>query len=188
MSNCAPAQQPAVESGDGANDNNNNNDDGAVPSTSRADHDELAQGDNAEKGGKPKTTRKRQSQVEEYCERILNMSERDDDPVDLKLAALGAQIKRKLSDADDRDDLIFELEQVARQYFRAKKLREETVTVPARDVVSRPPPPLQPQPQPMAQAQAQSDGGLLDMGMLAQYNEDNIEYMRDPSGATFMKF
>ena len=55
------------------------------------------------------------------------MSEKEDDPVDLKLAALSSTIKRKLNDPDECDEILFEIEQVARKFFRAKKTREETV-------------------------------------------------------------
>ena len=114
------------------------------------------------------------------------MSEKEDDPVDLKLAALSSTIKRKLNDPDERDEILFEIEQVARKFFRAKKTREETVVpVPACEVVVRPPPPLQPQPQ------MQEQGGIIEMPVGAQYSPDNvqIEYVRDPtSGATYMKF
>ena len=167
MTNCAPSNQAeqVVDVEPPNNNNSNNNNDGAVPSTSRAEGSEVGQGDNV---GKPKTGRKKTQVVEDYCERILSMSEKDDDPVDLKLAALCTQIKRKLPDADERDDLIFELEQVARQFFRAKKTRaEETVVpVPACEVVViRPPPPLQAPPalRSMPQIQSDANGGIIEM-------------------------
>ena len=94
---------------------------------------------------KPKS--RAQVEREELADRILNFAEKEDHPVDLELAALGAKIKRKLPDLDDQDELMDEIKDCARAFFQRKR----RATVPPANNVNtapqnavqppRPPPP-----------------------------------------------
>ena len=108
----------------------------------------------------------------------------------MELAALSSKIKQKLPDPDDQDDLLDEIEDLARSYFQ-RKCRNITTpptttsTVMPTTVITTqmPPPPLQR----LGQMQQQEGGG----DVLIQQNEYNpsVEYVRDAAtGATFMAF
>ena len=155
---------------------------------------------------KPHRWSKTQEYQQEITERILSMAEKEDDPVDLELASLGARIKRKLQDSDERDELLDELNEVARSFFFRKKRKLDRTEVATAvqvtgeltsnsQVISRPPPPLQMQPQIQQQIQPpmQGDAGndmlfkVSGLAPMQQYNT-NLQYVSDPtSGNTYMK-
>ena len=103
-------------------------------------------------------------------------------------------MKRKLNE-DEIDELLDELNNVARQFFARKRRRMEIVPVTvedgastsvAQDLVSRPPPPLQRQPQIMVQEEVVESGDILfEMsGPMPQYN---LQYVSDPgNNKTYM--
>ena len=96
-------------------------------------------------GNKKKAKSRAQQEREELADRIINFAEKEDHPVDLELAALGAKIKRKLPDLDDQDDLMDEIKDCARAFFQNKRRAKTTTPPPGnagqRNVVQAPPPP-----------------------------------------------
>ena len=145
------------------------------------------------KTGKKKSKTRTQIEREELADKIINFANKEDNPVDLELAALSSKIKRKLPDPDDQDDLLDEIKDLARSYFQ-RKCRNVTTppTTTTSTVMPTPggataaimtqmPPPLQR----LGQIQQQEGGG----DVIIQQNEYNptVEYVPDAAtGATFM--
>ena len=50
-----------------------------------------------------------QVECEELADRIINFAEKEDHPVDLELAVLGAKIKHKLPNLNNQDELMDEI-------------------------------------------------------------------------------
>ena len=164
-------------------DNTNNNSNGNSNNTPDTDDDGSVQNKPTAKNRK-KT--KAQQYSEELSERILNLAEKDDDPVDLELASLGSKIKRRLHDIEERDELLDELNEVARNFFLRKRTKRATASADV-SVPTRPPPPLQMQP---PQVPLAEDGMLLEVSELPPLRPYNaaVEYVQDPiSKATYMK-
>ena len=142
--------------------------------------------------GKKKTKSRGQIEREELADRIINFANKEDHPVDLQLAALSSKIKRKLPNPDDQDDLLDEINEVARSFFSRKRRAAELSTVstvpqtrPTTTTtmtsglpnLAPPPPPLQwnGREQHPQQQQHQHGGG------------DVLNYLTDAtSGATYM--
>ena len=147
---------------------------------------------------KCKHVSKRKQYNAELNERILQMAEREEDQVDLELAAIGARIKRKLS-PDEIDDLLDEIKDLTRSFINRKQRREEiaavsiwptTSTAPTAVTVA-PPPPLQRQPIIQTQNQAKELGDqsiLFDMTGMPPMEQYDMQYVTDPgSQTTYMK-
>ena len=150
-----------------------------------------------------KVSKKQQFNIE-LSERILNLAEKEDDQVDLELAAIGARIKRKLNN-DEIDDILDEIKEVTKAFFDRKRRWQEIVAVsvqqvapcvPPNAVMAVPPPPLvrQPQKQHIQQDDEQGGGGggpdvLFDItGMPPMQGYDNLEFITDPANQnTYMK-
>ena len=146
--------------------------------------------------------RKRVSKKEQYNaklnECILQMAEREEDQVDLELAAIGARIKRKLS-PDEIDDLLDEIKDLTRAFINRKQRREEIVAVSVQPTTSTaptavtvaPPPPLQRQPIIQTQNQAKELGDqsiLFDMTGMPPMEQYDMQYVTDPGNqTTYMK-
>ena len=64
-------------------------------------------------------SKKQQFNVE-LSERILNLAEKEDDQVDLELAAIGARIKRKLNN-DEIDDILDEIKEVTKDFSTGRE-------------------------------------------------------------------
>ena len=141
--------------------------------------------------GKKKTKSRGQIEREELADRIINFANKEDHPVDLQLAALSSKIKRKLPNPDDQDDLLDEINEVARSFFSRKRraaelstvstvpqTRPTTTTTMTSELPNIPPPPLQwngREQHPQQQQQQQHGGG------------DVLNYLTDAtSGATYM--
>ena len=164
----------------------------AVAGISEENRDEIAQSDNdtvfeTTSSHPPKTGKKSKSRAqverEELAEKIINFASKEDHPVDLELAALCSQIKRKLPDPDDQDDLLDEIKDVARAFFQRKKHASNNVSTvqPVRQTPSPPPPPLQIFPQQQQQQQQEQGSG----DMTSQYS--TVNYLTDgTTGATYM--
>ena len=73
------------------------------------------------KTGKKKSKTRAQIEREELADKIINFANKEDNPVDLELAALSSKIKCKLPDPDDQDDLLDEIKDLARSYFQRKR-------------------------------------------------------------------
>ena len=174
-----------------SNSNNNNDENDVTASTSSEDREETLQSDTDTmtentscrpgKTGK-KTKTRSQLEREELTEKIINLANKEDHPVDLELAALSSKIKRKLPDPDDQDDLLDKIKDVARAFFQRKRSKNSTVPSTATTTtaaactvtqqVAPPPPPLQMYPQ---------------ENIAQQYNNNNVSYLTDgTSGATYM--
>ena len=92
-------------------------------------HNEDGEGDGPQRQEASSSTsntapkRKHVSKKEQYNaelnERILQMAEREEDQVDLELAAIEARIKHKLS-PDEIDDLLDEIEDLTRSFINRK--------------------------------------------------------------------
>ena len=90
------------------------------------------------------------------------MAEKEEDQVDLELAAIRARIKRKLS-PDEIDNLLDEFKDLARAVINRKRRKQEIAAVSVQPTTSTaptavtvaPPPPLQRQPMVQTQEQAQ---------------------------------
>ena len=67
----------------------------------------------------PKRLSKKEQYNAELNECILQMAEREEDQVDLELAAIGARIKHKLS-PDEIDDLLDEIKDLTRSFINRK--------------------------------------------------------------------
>ena len=141
---------------------------------------------------KKKTTKKLQFQ-EELSERILHLAEKEDDQVDLELSAIGQRMKHKLNN-DEIDDLLDEIKDCTRKFFDNKRRRAEIVTVTVQpqmltapnEVVSVPPPPLQRHPHISTDNGPEGPGDMLiECAIQPSYN--NMEYVTDPGGQTYMK-
>ena len=146
--------------------------------------------------------RKRVSRKEQYNaelnECILQMAEREEDQVDLELAAIGARMKRKLS-PDEIDDLLDEIKDLTRSFINRKRRREEIAAVSVQPTTSAaptavtvaPPPPLQRQPMIQTQNQAKELGDqsiLFDMTGMPPMEQYDMQYVTDPgSQTTYMK-
>ena len=144
------------------------------------------------KTGKKKSKTRAQIEREELADKIINFANKEDNPVDLELAALSSKIKRKLPDPDDQDDLLDEIKDLARSYFQRKRRNITTPPTTTSTMMPTPggataavmtqmPPPLQR----LGQIQQQEGGG----DVIIQQNEYNptVEYVRDAAtGATFM--
>ena len=141
--------------------------------------------------------RKRVSKKEQYNaelnEHILQMAEREEDQVDLELAAIGARIKRKLS-PDEIDDLLDKIKDLTRSFINRKRRREEIAAVSVQPTTSTaptavtvaPPPPLQRQLiiQTQNQAIVLGDQSIL-FNITGMYD---MQYVTDPgSQTTYMK-
>ena len=72
------------------------------------------------KTGKKKSKTRAQIEREELADKIINFANKEDNPVDLELAALSSKIKCKLPDQDDQDDLLDEIKDLARSYSQRK--------------------------------------------------------------------
>ena len=116
------------------------------------------------------------------------MATKEEDQVDLELAAIGTKIKHRLNE-DETDELLDAINNVVRQYFARKRRRMEIASVTVQDsastaapwdLVTRPPPPLQRQPQIGVQEDVVESGDFLfEMsGPLPNYN---LQYVSDPS-------
>ena len=66
-----------------------------------------------------KVSKKQQFNIE-LSKRILNLAEKEDDQVDLELAAIGARIKRKLNN-DEIDDILDEIKEVTKAFFQQEE-------------------------------------------------------------------
>ena len=141
---------------------------------------------NDRSGNKKKGKSRAQQECEELADHIINFAEKEEHPVDLELAALGAKIKRKLPDLDDQDDLMDQIKACARAFFQNKR-RAKTTTPPPppgnaaqRNVVHAPPPPLPPL-HLYGQQQEQQQQGMM-------YNPGNpVDYVTNATtGATLM--
>ena len=148
-----------------------------------------------------KVSKKQQFNIE-LSERILNLGEKEDDQVDLELAAIGARIKRKLN-SDEIDDILDEIKEVTKAFFDRKRRRQEIAAVSVQQaapcvqpnaVLAVPPPPLVRQPQKVQQDEQQSGGGggpevlfhITGMPPMQGYN--NLEFVTDPGNQnTHMK-
>ena len=62
---------------------------------------------------------KKEQYSAELNEHILQMAEKEEDQVDLELAAIGTRIKRKLS-PDEIDDLLDEIKDLTRAFINRK--------------------------------------------------------------------
>ena len=147
---------------------------------------------------KHKRVTKKEQYNAELNECILQMAEREENQVDLELAAIGARIKRKLS-PNEIDDLLDEIKDLTRSFINRKQRREEiaavsvqltTSTAPTAVTVA-PPPPLQRQPiiQTQNQAKELADQSILfDMTGMPPMEQYNMQYVTDPgSQTTYMK-
>ena len=152
-----------------------------------------------------KVSKKQQFNIE-LSERVLNLAEKEDNQVDLELAAIGTRIKRKLN-SDEIDDILNEIKEVTKAFFDRKRRRQEIVAVsvqqaapcvPPNAVIAVPPPPLVRQPQKQVQQVQQHDeqsgggGGpdvLFDItGMPPMQRYDNLEFVMDIANQnTYMK-
>ena len=134
----------------------------------------------------------------ELNEHILQMAEREEDQVDLELAAIGARIKCKLS-PDEIDDLLDEIKDLTRSLINRKRRREEIAAVSVQPTMSTaptgvtlaPPPLLQRQPMIQTQNQAKELGDqsiLSDMTGMPPMQQYDMQYVTDPgSQTTYMK-
>ena len=154
---------------------------------------------------------KRQQYNAELSECILNLAKKEDDQVDLELAAIGARIKRKLNN-NKINDILDEIRAVTKSFFDRKRWCQEIAAVsvqqpacvPPNAVVAVPPPLLMRQPQNQVQQgqqiqQVQQDdqhsaggGGpkvLFDInGMAPMQGYDNLQLVTDPeNNSTYMK-
>ena len=146
--------------------------------------------------------RKRLSKKEQYNaelnEHILQIAEREEDQVDLELAAIGARIKCKLS-PDEIDDLLDEIKDLTRSFINRKRRREEIAAVSVQPTTSTapsavtmaPPPPLQRQPLIQTQNQAKELGDqsiLFNMTGMPPMEQYDMQYITDPgTQTTYMK-
>ena len=145
-----------------------------------------------------KVSKKQQFNIE-LSERILNLAEKEDDQVDLELAAIGARIKRKLN-SNEIDDILDEIKEVMKAFFDRKRRQQEIAAVsvqqaapcvPPNAVITVPPPPLVRQPQKQVQQVQQNDeqggggGGpdvLFDItGMPPMQGYNNLEFVTGPA-------
>ena len=86
-----------------------------------------------------KTKSRAQVECEELADRIINFAEKEDHPVDLELAALGAKIKCKLPNLDDQDELMDELMDEIKDCAQAFFQRKHRATVPPANNVNTAP-------------------------------------------------
>ena len=127
------------------------------------------------------------------------MAEREEDQVDLELAAIGARMKHKLS-PDEIDDLLDEIKDLTRSFINRKRRREEIVavsvqptisTAPTAVTVAPSPPLLQRQSMIQTQNQAKELGDqsiLFDMTGMPPMEQYDMQYVTDPgSQTTYMK-
>ena len=63
--------------------------------------------------GKKKSKTRAQIEREELADKIINFTNKEDNPINLELAALSSKIKCKLPDPDDQDDLLDEIKDLA---------------------------------------------------------------------------
>ena len=147
---------------------------------------------------KRKHVSKKEQYNAELNECILQMAEREEDQVDLELAAIGARIKCKLS-PDEIDDLLDKIKDLTRSFINRKCRREEIVAVSVQPTTSTaptavtvaPPPQLQRQPMIQTQNQAKELGDqsiLFDMTGMPPMEQYDMQYITDPgSQTTYMK-
>ena len=147
---------------------------------------------------RPKKISKKQQVQNDLTEKILQLANKEEDQVDLELAAIGSKMKRKLTE-DEIDELLDEINTVTRAFFARKRRRTEVASVSvqdsaststaARNVVSIPPPPLQRQPQIVQQEEVVESGDMLfDMSGMQPMPQYNVQYVSDPnSNNTYMK-
>ena len=65
------------------------------------------------RAGTKKMKSRAQVECEELADRIINFAEKEDHPVDLELAVLGAKIKHKLPNLNNQDELMDEIKDCA---------------------------------------------------------------------------
>ena len=147
---------------------------------------------------KHKCVSKKEQYNAELNEHILQMAEREEDQVDLELAAIGARIKHKLS-PDEINDLLDKIKDLTRSFITRKRRREEIAAVSVQPTTSTaptavtvaPPPPLQRQPIIQTQNQAKELGDqsiLFDMTGMPPMEHYDMQYLTDPwSQTTYMK-
>ena len=147
---------------------------------------------------RPKKISKKQQVQNDLTEKILQLANKEEDQVDLELAAIGSKMKRKLTE-DEIDELLDEINTVTRAFFARKRRRTEVASVSvqdsaststaARNVVSIPPPPLQRQPQIVQEEEVVESGDILfDMSGMQPMPQYNVQYVSDPnSNNTYMK-
>ena len=147
---------------------------------------------------KRKCVSKKEQYSAQLNERILQMAEKEEDQVDLELAAIGARIKHKLS-PDEIDDLLEEIKDLTRAFINRKRRREEIAAVSIQPTTSTaptavtvaPPPPLQRQPIIQTQKQAKELGDqsiLFNMTGMPPMEQYDMQYVTDPgSQTTYMK-
>ena len=147
---------------------------------------------------RPKKISKKQQVQNDLTEKILQLANKEEDQVDLELAAIGSKMKRKLTE-DEIDELLDEINTVTRAFFARKQRRTEVASVSvqdsaststaARNVVSIPPPPLQRQPQIVQEEEVVESGDILfDMSGMQPMPQYNVQYVSDPnSNNTYMK-
>ena len=141
---------------------------------------------------------KRVSKKEQYSaklnECILQMPEKEEDQIDLELAAIGARIKCKLS-PDEINDLLDEIKDLTRAFINRKRRREEIAAVSVQPTTSTaptavtvaPPPPLQRQPIIQTQSQAKELGDqsiLFNMTGIPPMEQYDMQYVSDPGSQT----
>ena len=135
--------------------------------------------------------RKHVSKKEQYGaklnECILQMAEREEDQVDLELAAIRARIKRKLSPDNLLDDLTraFIIKKQRREEIAAVSVQPTTSTAPTAVTVA--PSPLQRQPIIQTQNQAKELGDqsiLFDMTGMQPMEQYDMQYVTDPGSQT----
>ena len=159
---------------------------------------------------RPKKISRKQQYQNDLTEKILQLAHKEEDQVDLELAAIGAKMKRKLNE-EEIYELLDELNNVARQFFARKRRRTEIASVSvedrpstsaARNVVSMPPPQLQRQPQievqqpPPLQRQPQIEvqqeiveSGDILFGVSGPMPGYNLQYVSDPmNNNTYMQW
>ena len=152
------------------------------------DRQDIPTSSTASTAPKAKKISQKQQAQNDLTEKISQLAKKEEDQVDLELAAIGAKIKRKLNE-EETDEILDEINNVVRQYFARKRrkmdialvtVQDSESTAAPQDLVTKPPPPLQRQPQIGVQEQIVEEGDILfEMsGPLPNYN---LQYVSDPS-------
>ena len=161
----------------------------------RQDRQDIPTSSTASTAPKPKKISKKQQAQNDLTDKILQLATKEEDQVDLELAAIGAKIKHRLNE-EVTDEVLDEINNVVRQYFARKRrkteiasvtLQDSASTAAPQDLVTRPPPPLQRQPQIGVQEEIVESGDVL-FEMSGPVQGYNMQYVSDPTNnKTYMQ-
>ena len=174
------------------NGNNNNNDNNNIDAEENAD------------SPKHKWKTKSQMDREEQFNKLLKVTQQEDHPVELALAAISKQMQRSLNE-EEQDELLDELCSVASTFFREKRRRErrQVSSMQPSTSTSNPTPPSPPllranerpaqiqqvpvQQAPLQQSTDEIGEMLFDVSSLPPMQGYNVELISDSEGSTYMK-